>query len=71
MGFAEDEDENGQGAKPFIIKENTAQRRLKIDTRKWVASKLLPKKYGEKMQQEVEIKGNLSDLLKQARERDA
>lgn len=27
--------------------------RLKVDTRKWVASKLLAKKYGDKVQQEV------------------
>jgi hypothetical protein len=27
--------------------------RLKVDTRKWVASKLLPKRYGDKVQQEV------------------
>ena len=27
--------------------------RLRVDTRKWIASKLKPKKYGEKVQQEV------------------
>ena len=27
--------------------------RLRVDARKWVASKLLPKKYGDKIQQEV------------------
>ena len=27
--------------------------RLRVDARKWIASKLLPKKYGDKIQQEV------------------
>ena len=30
-----------------------ADKRLRIDTRKWLASKLKPKKYGDKLQQEV------------------
>lgn len=30
-----------------------AKARLQVDTRKWVASKLAPKKYGDKVQQEV------------------
>lgn len=33
--------------------EAIARSRLRIDTRKWIASKLKPKKYGEKIQQEV------------------
>jgi hypothetical protein len=31
----------------------SARDRLRVDSRKWVASKLLPKKYGDKLQQEV------------------
>jgi hypothetical protein len=27
--------------------------RLRIDTRKWIASKLKPKKYGDKIEQEI------------------
>lgn len=30
-----------------------ARSRLRVDARKWVASKLLPKKYGDRVQQEV------------------
>ncbi len=30
--------------------------RLRVDTRKWAASKLKPKKYGDKLHQEIEIK---------------
>lgn len=32
--------------------------RLRVDTRKWIASKLKPKKYGDKI--EAEVKGNLT-----------
>lgn len=32
---------------------NAAARRLQIDTRKWVAAKLYPKYYGDKLQTEV------------------
>lgn len=31
----------------------SARDRLRVDSRKWVASKLLPKKYGDKITQEV------------------
>lgn len=42
------------GAKIFVTnKENIMRSRLRIDTRKWIAAKLKPKKYGEKIQQEV------------------
>lgn len=37
-----------------------ARARLRVDTRKWVASKLLPKKYGDKV--EVEHSGSLNAL---------
>jgi len=33
--------------------EHLNRSRLRIDTRKWVASKILPKVYGEKLTQEV------------------
>ena len=32
---------------------DVADKRLRIDTRKWIASKLKPKKYGEKLEQEI------------------
>lgn len=37
---------------------DVAHMRLRIDTRKWIASKLKPKKYGDKIEQE--INGDLS-----------
>ena len=33
--------------------EHVQRSRLRLDTRKWVASRLLPKKYGDKVQQEI------------------
>lgn len=33
--------------------EHIQRSRLRVDTRKWIASKLKPKRYGEKIQQEV------------------
>ena len=33
--------------------DTVQQARLRIDTRKWIASKLKPKKYGDKVQQEI------------------
>jgi hypothetical protein len=38
--------------------ENVMRDRLKVDTRKWYLSKVLPKKFGEKM--EVENTGNIN-----------
>lgn len=53
IGFKEGEDADGQGAKPFIKIENIQRARLKVDARKWIASKLFPKKYGDKIQNQV------------------
>jgi hypothetical protein len=43
--------------------EGDSQRdRLRVDTRKWIASKLKPKKYGDKL--EHDVSGGLADLLR-------
>lgn len=42
-------DDNKEVANP----ENIQRSRLRIDARKWIASKLKPKKYGDKIQQEL------------------
>ena len=39
-----------------------AHGRLRVDTRKWAASKLKPKKYGEKIQQELTLKTKIEDM---------
>jgi transposase-like protein len=42
---------NGPDGKPILVADTAAvaHARLKMDARKWVASKLKPKKYGEKL----------------------
>lgn len=46
----------GRGDEDLGWKENgeaISRSRLRVDARKWMASKLAPKKYGEKVQQEI------------------
>jgi hypothetical protein len=43
--------------------ENIQRSRLRIDARKWMAGKLAPKKYGDKVQAEHSVDGALADLL--------
>lgn len=42
------DDEGGVGYK--LNGENIQRSRLRVDTRKWIASKLKPKKYGDKLE---------------------
>jgi len=58
IGFTDD-------GKPFVRGENIQRAKLKVDSRKWLAGKLKPKKYGERIQQDVEVgvKGTLAELL--------
>lgn len=41
------------GEKGTVDAGDVAHMRLRIDTRKWIASKLKPKKYGDKIEQEI------------------
>ena len=41
------------GDEERVIGDNTERTRLQIDARKWYASKLAPKKYGDKVQTEL------------------
>lgn len=45
----------GDGQEVAVVFDSTAvaRNRLRIDARKWVAAKLKPRKYGDKLQQEV------------------
>lgn len=42
-----------------------ARSRLRVDTRKWIACKLLPKVYGEKIQNETTVTLKHEDMLKE------
>jgi len=55
-----------------IVADNEAiqRSRVRIDTRKWVASKMIPQLYGEKAIQEHTVTGDLAKLLGQAINRD-
>ena len=41
-------------------KEVTNRSRLRLDTRKWMLSKMQPKKYGEKLTQDIALTGDIS-----------
>lgn len=45
--------------------EHVNRSRLRIDTRKWIAAKLLPKVYGDKIQNETKITISHEDALKE------
>lgn len=48
--------ENADGSMVEVVNSENVQRsRLRIDTRKWMAGKLRPKKYGDKL----EVEGNI------------
>jgi transposase-like protein len=46
-----------------------AAKRLSVDTRRWVASKLLPKKYGDRVQQDVQLTVDYASLIQARIER--
>lgn len=54
----------GADGEPVMVADSAAvaHARLRVDTRKWSASKLKPKKYGEKIQQDITVKTKLEDM---------
>lgn len=50
----------------LVDQDNIARSRLRVDTRKWIASKLKPKKYGERVEQHHSGEVTLSQLIKQS-----
>lgn len=67
------ESEDGTTATPVFLKENVQRSRLRVDSRKWIASKLLPKKYGERITTQheggININCDLADRLAEALDR--
>ncbi len=50
-------DENGEvSAATKLNSENIQRSRLRVDARKWIASKFKTKRYGDKVHQEIDIK---------------
>ena len=60
------EDLTGEGQPNRIAVQRS---KLKIDTRKWVASKLLPRKYGDRIDMKVTGELSLAEMVKEARAR--
>jgi len=48
--FVDQEDASGKSAKRVQNSEFINRSRLRVDSRKWLLSKLLPKKYGDKLE---------------------
>lgn len=58
---------NKPGETGWVENGEAMQRsRLRVDTRKWIASKLKPKKYGEKLELAGEVNLGLSDRMRGA-----
>lgn len=55
-GFKEGEDADGEGAKPVFLPENVQRSKLRVDARKWLASKMAPKKWGDFQRNETDLK---------------
>lgn len=51
--WMEKQDKNGQSIGWVVNGEAVNRSRLRVESRKWIASKLKPKKYGEKLAQEI------------------
>lgn len=56
--WMEKHDKDGNNIGWQVNGEHVQRSRLRLDARKWIASKLKPKKYGDK--QEIEHKGNIT-----------
>ena len=56
----------GDDGKRIVNQEHIQRSRLRIDTRKWVMSKLVPKKWGDK----IEVEATVTDLSLTPAERD-
>jgi hypothetical protein len=47
---------------PRVASNQIAQARLVIDSSKWIASKLMPRLYGDRIQLEAEVKVTMTPL---------
>lgn len=59
----------GDGTVETVEGDMIDHRRLQVDVRKWIASKQLPKKYGNRMEVEVDHKFDLASAVSAARAR--
>jgi hypothetical protein len=52
-------DESGESAKPVYLAEHVNRSRLIVDSLKWLMSKRLPKKYGDKLDIDGKLGGDV------------
>lgn len=57
------------GSEEITIGDSVERSKLQIEARKWIAMKLLPKKYGERIQQDVNATVDIANVLDEARKR--
>lgn len=61
--YIEENSADGKSAKRVMNHEFVQRSRLKVDARKWYASKAAPRKYGDKTQLEHSGKVTIEDLI--------
>ncbi len=59
---------NENTGREVMNSEYVARSRLRVDTRKWIACKLLPKVYGERVTQDTNITFTQEDWLKEMKD---
>lgn len=55
-GFKEGDTPDGAGANPVFLAEHVQRSKLRVDSRKWLLSKVAPKKYGDFQRNETDLK---------------
>lgn len=55
--------DDGDGPSIKFDSEHVNRARLRVDTRKWIMARLSPKKYGDKLQQEITGPGGVQPVL--------
>ncbi len=61
--YIEESSADGKSAKRVMNHEFVQRSRLKVDARKWYASKAAPRKYGDKSHLELSGKLTIEDLI--------
>jgi hypothetical protein len=61
--FIERFDKDGENSWWEFRGEHVQRSKLRVDTRKWIASKLIPKRYGDKIHQEISGPGGKQPIL--------
>jgi len=61
--FVEEDTKEGKSAKRVLNHEFVQRSKLRVDSRKWLLSKLLPKKYGDKIDVEHSASESLMALV--------